>query len=133
MRPQERMYLPDRQWNPLLGLFPRKDTHFRLWREHRSLHSDSVRMRRDIVRQYEYGRLAAAHEIACNGEDEIGIVAIHLRQKMVHHLHRDLGPSLDQFRTPARNIVLIKEIAIPRARTAGLREHRRDHSIWRAL
>src|SRR5580658_8492363 len=68
VRPEEGMYLAHRQGNPLLGLFPREYAHFGLWREHRGLHGDGVRMRRDIIRQDLYRRLAIANEIACCGE-----------------------------------------------------------------
>src|SRR6202049_664561 len=74
MRPEEGSYLAHRQGNPLLGLLPREHAHFGLWREHRCLHGDGVRMCRDIIRQDQYGRLAIAHEIACHGEDEVGLV-----------------------------------------------------------
>ena len=58
------MYLAHRQGNPLLGLLPREHAHFGVWREHRGLHGDGVRMRRDIIRQDQYGRVAIVHEIA---------------------------------------------------------------------
>ena len=73
MRPEEGTYLAHRQGNPLLGLLPREHAHFGLRREHRGLHGDGVRMRRDIVRQDQDGRLALTHEIACHGEDEVGV------------------------------------------------------------
>src|SRR4029077_2985529 len=76
MSPEEGMYLAHRQGNPLLGLLPREHAHFGVWREHRSFHGDGVRMRRDIVRQDQYGRLAIAHEIACHREDEVGVGAV---------------------------------------------------------
>src|SRR5713226_2402726 len=50
MRLQEGTYLAHRQGNPLLGLLPRENAYFGLRRKHRTLHGDSVRMRRDIVR-----------------------------------------------------------------------------------
>jgi hypothetical protein len=58
MCPEEGTYLAHRQGNPLLGLLPREHAHFGVWREHRGLHGDGVRMRRDIIRQDQYGRLA---------------------------------------------------------------------------
>ena len=84
MRAEERTYLAHRQGNPLLGYFPRVHAHLGLWREHRDLHRHGVRMRRDIVRQDQHRRLAAADEIACHGEDEVWIGAVHLRQKLVY-------------------------------------------------
>jgi hypothetical protein len=57
MRPEEGMYLAHRQGNPLLGFLPRVDAYFGIRREHRSLHGDGVGMRRDIIRQDQYGRL----------------------------------------------------------------------------
>ena len=64
MRPDEGTYLAHRQGNPLLGLLPGEDAHFRVWREHRGLHGHGVGMRRDIIRQDQYGRVAIVHEIA---------------------------------------------------------------------
>src|SRR6202023_1368060 len=83
MCPEEGMYLAHRQGNPLLGLLPREHAHFGPWREHRGLHGDGVGMPRDIVRQNQYGRLAAAHEIARHGENEVRFGAVHLREKFV--------------------------------------------------
>ena len=134
MRPEERADLAHRQGNPLLGLLPRKHAHFGLRREHRGLHGDGVRMRRDIVRQDQHGRLAVAHEIARHGEDEVGIGAVHLGQEFVDHLHRDLGPALGgQRRAPALHVVVVEKVAHLRTRTAGLRQHGRDDSIRRPL
>ena len=69
MRPEEGTYLAHRQGNPLLGLLPREHAYFGLRREHRGLHGDSVRMRRNIVRQDQYRRLAPAHEVATKTEE----------------------------------------------------------------
>src|SRR6266487_6715593 len=73
MRPEEGTYLAHRQGNPLLGLLPWEHAHFGLRREHRGFHGDSVRMRRDIIRQDQYGRPAIAHEITCHTPDEIWV------------------------------------------------------------
>ena len=89
MCPEEGTNLSHRQGNSLLGLLPREHAHFGVWREHRGLHCDGVRMRRDIIGQDQYGRLAMAHEIACHREDEVGVAAVHLGQKFVDHLHGD--------------------------------------------
>src|SRR5207253_405275 len=78
MCPEEGTYLAHRQGNPLLGLLPREHAHFGPWREHRGLHGHGVRMRRDIIRQDQYGRLTIAHEIARHGKDEVGVGAVHL-------------------------------------------------------
>src|ERR1700730_2323870 len=129
MCPEEGTYLAHRQRNPLLGLLPREHTHFGVWREHRGLHGDGVRMRRDIIRQDQYGRLAIAHEIACDREDEVGIGAVHLGQIFLDHVHRDLRPALDQFRTPVLHIVFVEKIAHLRTRSAGLRQHGCDNTI----
>ena len=58
MRPEERTYLAHRQRNPFLGLLPWVDAHFGLRREHRALHGDGQWMRRDVIRQDQYRRLA---------------------------------------------------------------------------
>ena len=100
------MDLAHRQRNPLLGLLPRKHTHFGLWREHRGLHGHGVRMRRDIIRQDQYGCLAIAHEVACDGEDEVGVGAVHPGQKFVDHFHRRrkgrASPDATRWAAPAR-------------------------------
>ena len=74
-----------------------------------------------------------AHEIARHGEDEVGVGAVHLGQEPVDHLHRDVGPALDQLRTPALHVVVVEEIAHLRTGPAGLRQHRRDDAIGRPL
>src|SRR6185312_3824417 len=129
MRLKEGTYLAHRQRNPLLGLLPWEYTHLGLWREHRGLHGDGVRMRRDIIRQDQYGCLAIAHEIACHGEDEVGVRAVHLSQKFVDHLYSDFGTSLDQFRPPALHIGVVKKVTHLRTRSAGLRQHGCDNAI----
>ena len=67
MRPEEGPYLAHRQWNPFPGPLPREHAHFGPHREHRGLHGDLVRMRRDIVRQDEDRRLQLAHEARVHG------------------------------------------------------------------
>src|SRR5216683_3655318 len=104
MSPEKGTNLAHRQGNPLLGLLPRENAHFGIWREHRRLHGDGVRMRRNVIRQDQHGRLALAHEIASHGEDEVGVGAIHPGQKFVDYLHLYVGPPLDHFRTPALHI-----------------------------
>src|SRR5713101_1326277 len=63
-------------------------------------------MRRDIIRQDQYGRLAIAHEIARHGKDEVGVGVVHLGQEFVHRLHRDVGPALEQLGTPGLSYCL---------------------------
>ena len=133
MRAQERTDLAHRQRNSLLRLLPREHAHFRLRREHRGLHRDRIRMRRNIVRQDQHRRLATAHEIARHGEHEVGVGAVHLGQELIDLLHRDLGPALDQFRTPALHVVVVEQVAHLRARAARLRQHGGDDAIGRAL
>src|SRR5260221_3348033 len=78
MRTEEGTYLAHRQRDSLLGLLPREHAHFGMRREHRSLHGDRVRVRRDIIRQDQYRCLAITHEIAGHGKNEIGVRAVHL-------------------------------------------------------
>jgi hypothetical protein len=73
MRLEERMNLAHRQGDSLLGFFPREHAHFGLGREHRALDGDGVGVRGDFVRQDQDWVLATPHEIACHGEDEIGV------------------------------------------------------------
>src|SRR5437667_3118630 len=133
MRPKEGTYLAYRYRNPLLGLLPRVHAHFGFRREHRGLHRNGIRMRRDIVRQDQYGRLAIAYEIARHGEDEIGFGAVHVRQIFFNHLHRDVGPALDQFRTPAGHAAVVEQGGHLRPETDRLRQHGRDNTIGRPL
>jgi hypothetical protein len=51
VRFEEGMDLAHSQGNPLFGLLPRVDAHLGFRREHRALHGDGVRVRRNIVRQ----------------------------------------------------------------------------------
>src|ERR1700730_121462 len=101
MRPEEGTYLAYRQGYALPGLLPGEHAHFSLRRQHRGFHGDGVRMRWDIIRQDQYRRLAIAHEIARHGEDEVGVGAVHLSQKFIDRLQRDIGPALNEFRPPA--------------------------------
>src|SRR5207248_2173401 len=129
MRPEKGTYLAYRQRYPLLGLLPRKHADFGLWREHRGLHRDGVWMRRNIIRQDQYRRLAVADEIARDGEDEIGIGAIHFGQEFIDRLHRDVASSRGQLRTPVLHVSFVEKVAHFRARAAGLRQHGRDDTI----
>jgi len=123
MRPEEGTHLAHRQGNPLLGLLPREHAHFGLRREHRGLHGDGVRMRRDIIRQDQQGRLTIAHEIARHREDEVGIGAVHSGQEFIGHLHGEVGPALDQLRRPALHVVGVKQVAHLGTRPRWHRQH----------
>ena len=90
-------------------------------------------MGRDIIGQDQHRRLAIAHEIARHREDEVGVGAVHLGQEFVDHLHRDVGPALDQLRPPALHVVVVEQVAHLRARPAGLRQHGGDDAIRRPL
>ena len=133
MCPEKRTYLADRKGNSLLGLLPRVDAHFGLWREHRALHGDGVRVRRDVIRQDQYRRLAMAHEIARHSEDEVGIGAVHPGQELFDHLHCDVRPTLDQFRTPAGLAAVVHDGWHLRPKTNGLRRYSCDNTIGRPL
>src|SRR6202167_4727266 len=73
MRFEEGMNLAHREWDSLLRFFPREQAHFGLGREHGALHGDGVRVRGDLVGQDQDWVLATTHEIACDGEEEVGI------------------------------------------------------------
>ena len=118
-----------RQGNPLLGLLPWVHAHFGLRREHRGLHGDGVRMRRDIVRQDQDGRLTLTHEIACHGVDEVRVAAVHLGQKFFDCLHRDLGAALEQLRSPAGHAAIVHDIGHLRPEPDGLCLHGGDNTI----
>src|SRR5258708_18408775 len=100
MRFEEGVDLAHRQGNPLLRFLPGEHAHFRLRRQHRALHRDRVRMGRGIVRQDQNGCLATAQEIACHGENEVGIGLEHSRHEPVRRRNRDLGPLGSECRTP---------------------------------
>src|SRR5438477_215444 len=122
-------HLAYRQRDSLLGLLPGKHADFGLRREHRGLHGDGVWMRRNIIGQDQYRRLAIADEIARDGEDEIGVGAIHFGQEFMHHLHGDVAPSRGALRTPVLHVSFVEKVAHFRARAAGLRQHGRDDTI----
>jgi hypothetical protein len=63
---------------------------------------------------------------------QVGVGAVHPGQKPVDHLHRDLGPSLYQLRTPPLHVVVVEQIAHLRTGPAGLRQHGGDDAIGRA-
>src|SRR5437763_17196726 len=111
MRPEKGTYLAYRQRYPLLGLLPRKHADFGLWREHRGLHRDGVWMRRNIIRQDQYRRLAVAAEIARDGEDETAIGAIHFGQEFIDRLPRDVASSRGPLRAPALHVSSVAQVA----------------------
>jgi len=126
------MDLAHRQGNPLLRFLPREHADFGLWRQQRRFQGDGVWVRRDVGQDQD-GRLAIAHKIAGDGEDEIGVGAVHPGQEFVDHLHRDFGPAPDQVRAPAFYVGFVEEVAGLRARSRGLSEHGSDCAIGRAL
>src|SRR5262244_135340 len=69
--------LPHRKRNPLLRLLPREHAHLRVWRQHRGLDRNRIRMSRDVVGQDQHRRSAVANKIARHREYEVGIGAIH--------------------------------------------------------
>ena len=61
-----------------------------------------------------------------HGEHEIGVGAVQPEQKLVDHLHGDLGPALDQIRTPAGHAAGVEEGRHLGTETDRLRRHRGD-------
>src|SRR4029453_14014083 len=91
-------------------------------------------MRRDVIRQYEYGRLALPHEIARHGEDEVGVRAEHPGHELLDSLCRDVRPALDQLRTPARHAGVVHDVGHLGRESDGLRRHRRANPpVMRAV
>src|SRR5579872_5191924 len=134
MRFEEGMDLAHRQRDSLLGFFPREYAHFRLWREHRALHSDGVWVRGDLVRQDQNRVLTSPDEIACHGEDEVGVGFEHPGHKLVGRLDLDLGPLSHQRRTPALpECAWVFRIAHLRTPAHGLRQYSRGNPIGCAL
>src|SRR2546422_900696 len=72
---------------------------------------------------------AAAVARYFKSEDEVGVGAIHPGQIFLDHHHRDLGPALDQFRTPAGHAAIVEECGHLRPESDGLRQHGRDNTI----
>lgn len=102
MRSQERTDLTHSERNSFPRLLPGEHTHFCVWREHRAFHGDGIGVSGDFVRQDQNRILAAADEIACHSEDEVGAGFEHLSYESVGGLLRDLGPLFDQRRSPGR-------------------------------
>ena len=71
-RPQECANMAHRQRDLIRGVLPRVKAHLRVRREMHGFHGDSIWMRRYVVGQHQDRRLAAAHEIARHGVDEVG-------------------------------------------------------------
>ena len=133
MRPEELAHVAHRLGDQVLGILPGVDAHLGLRRETHGLHGHGVRVRRDVVRQDQYRRLAGAHEIARHGEDEVGALGVHVGEEVVDHLHRDVGPARAERWTPALHVVLVEEVGQLRTEAAGLRQHGRDDAFGRSL
>ena len=97
MRPQKRAYLAHGQGNSFLRLLPGKEARFGLRREHRGLHRDGVRVRREVPGVSVKCDVSIRAEPAC-GRD-----------------YRALFPPDD---SPARNRLMV---SLRNARSAGLR------------
>jgi len=70
--------------------------------------------------------LAVAHEVAGDGEDEVA-GAVHLRQELVGHLHRDLGPC------PTARTAVVEDGRLLRPEPDGLGRYGGDDTIGRPL
>jgi hypothetical protein len=90
-------------------------------------------VRWDVVRQDQDRRLAGAHEVARHGVDEVGALGVHVGEKVVHHLHRDVRPARAERWTPALHVILVGEIGQLRTEPAGLRQYGRDDALGRPL
>src|SRR5215813_8747411 len=124
MRLEEGMNLAHRQRDSLLGFLPGEDAHLGFWRKHRALHGYGVWVRGNFVRQDQDWVLATPHEIACHGEDEIGVGFEHPGHKLVDRLHRNLGTLSNQRRTPALpKCAWVLRVAHLRTPAHGLRQH----------
>jgi hypothetical protein len=131
MRPEKGAHVTQRQRNPVLGLLPRVEAHLSVRREKHRLHGHRVGVRRDIVRENQYGCLASAHEIARHGEDEVGVRAVHFIQEGADHRHRDFGPAGAQRWAPAGDVVVIEEVGHFRTKPAGLHQHGGNDTLGR--
>src|ERR687898_1899735 len=54
--------------------------------------------------------LTRTYEITCHRVDEVGISPVHLGQKFFDRLHRNVGPTLDQFRSPASHAAVVHDV-----------------------
>ena len=52
-------------------------------------HGDGVGVGRDVFGGYEEGRLDGAHEVAGDGEDEVGAVGVHAGEEVAEHVRGD--------------------------------------------
>ncbi len=62
-------------------------------------------MRWRVIRKYEQGRLARAHEIARHGQHEVDIT-VHAGEELLDHVHRQVRAAGDELRRPVGEIVL---------------------------
>ena len=81
------------------------------------LHGHGVGMGRDVLGRDQDRSLQVAHEIAGDGEDEVGPVGVHAGQEVVDHVHGDFRAFLTEGRAPPGDIVLVEEIRHLRAGT----------------
>jgi len=135
MRLEEGMDLAHRQRNPLFGLFPREDAHFGIWaRASRTpwRRRKGARGRRPAGPRNRV--LATTHEIACQGEDEVGIGFEHPVTNwsavwivISGRLQVSAGP---QGRPKMRRVLTVAHLRTP---THGLRQHSRGNTIGGAL
>src|SRR5437764_11610064 len=109
MRLEERLDLAHGNRNPLRRLLPRIQTDLGLRRQRRRFHRYRERMRRHIVRENEYWRLAALHEVTADGEDEVGIGAEHLRQISLDRVGAHVGAALEKVGCPAGLAAVVEQ------------------------
>ena len=102
-------------------------------REKRRLHGDVVRVRRDVIRQDQYRRLAVAHEFPRYREYEIATGAKHVGQKSVDHLMGEILPASAQVDCPPVDVVVVEIVGILSIETDGLRDHGRGNALRRPL
>ena len=89
-------------------------------------------MRRHVVRQDQDRRLAAAHEIARDGEHEIGVGPEHFRDVAVDRIGGDIGPAFEEVHRPGLADV-VEHVGHLGSEAHRLRDDRRGDTVGRAL
>ena len=123
------MDLAHRQGNPLLGLLPREHAHFGVWREHRGLHGDRIRMHRNVIRQDQYGvwqlRTKSRVTVKTKSAPVTNMFVIYCSTTSMGMSGRRLTKS------GAQPVLLMPYIpvGILRPEPDGLRQNARDHAI----
>ena len=112
-----------------LRILPGINGHLGIRGEASDLHRDLVWVRWYIVGRYKQWRLHRTHEIACDGENEVGAVGVHAGEEVMDHVHRDVRALLAKRRPPVLDVVLVEKIRELRPKAAWLHHRRCDYAL----